>query len=42
MLVLKQHNGLVVIHAGDETFPMKEKIRAVAMRNILKDLSPLI
>ena len=34
-------NRLDVIHAGDETFPMKEKIRAVAMRNILKDLSPL-
>jgi len=34
-------NRLDVIHAGNETFPMKEKIRAVAMRNILKDLSPL-
>jgi len=34
-------NRLDVIHAGDETFPMKEKIRAVAMRHLLKDLSPV-
>jgi hypothetical protein len=32
---------LDVIHAGDETFPMKDKIRAVALQNILKDLHPL-
>ena len=30
-------NRLDVIHAGDESFPMKEKMRAVAMQNILKD-----
>jgi predicted AAA+ superfamily ATPase len=34
-------NRLDVIHAGDETFPMKDKIRAVALQNILEDLSPL-
>jgi predicted AAA+ superfamily ATPase len=34
-------NRLDVIHAGDETFPMREKIRAVALRHILKELSPL-
>jgi predicted AAA+ superfamily ATPase len=34
-------NRLDVIHAGDVTFPMKGKIRAVALRHILKDLSPL-
>lgn len=34
-------NRLDVIHAGDETFPMTKKIRAVALRNILKDLDPL-
>jgi predicted AAA+ superfamily ATPase len=34
-------NRLDVIHAGNETFPMKDKIRAVALQNILKDLHPL-
>ena len=34
-------NHLDVIHAGDETFPMERKIRAVALRNILTDLKPL-
>ena len=34
-------NRLDVIHAGDESFPMKDKIRAVALQNILKDLAPL-
>jgi len=34
-------NRLDVIHAGDETFPMEEKIRAIALRNILEDLKPL-
>jgi len=34
-------NSLDVIHAGDETFPMAEKIRAVALRDILTKLKPL-
>jgi len=33
---------LDVIHAGNETFPMTAKIRAVALRNLLKDLSPMV
>ena len=32
---------LDVIHAGDETFPMGERIRAVAMSRLLEDLEPL-
>ena len=34
-------NRLDVIHAGDETFAMERKIRAVALQNILKALKPL-
>jgi predicted AAA+ superfamily ATPase len=34
-------NRLDVIHAGNQTFPMEEKTRAVALQNILKDLQPL-
>ena len=32
---------LDVIHAGEQTFPLTEKIRAVAFSRILEDLSPL-
>ncbi len=32
---------LDVIHAGDKTFPMGPKIRAVPLKRILKDLEPL-
>ncbi len=32
---------LTVIHAGDRTFPLSRKIRAVAFERILKDLHPL-
>lgn len=32
---------LDVIHAGEETFPMREKIRAVALGRLLDDLRPL-
>jgi hypothetical protein len=32
---------LDVIHAGDETFPLAPRIRAVAIRRILADVRPL-
>jgi predicted AAA+ superfamily ATPase len=32
---------LDVIHAGDHTFPLAEKIRAVSLQNLLNDISPL-
>ena len=32
---------LDVIHAGDSTFPIAPKIRAVAARRILQDVQPL-
>jgi predicted AAA+ superfamily ATPase len=32
---------LDVVHAGEETFPMTERIRAVSLSRILKDLKPL-
>jgi len=32
---------LDVIHAGDDTFPMAPKIRAVAAHRILQDIEPL-
>jgi len=32
---------LDVIHAGDETFPMADKVRAVALARLLDDLKPL-
>ncbi len=32
---------LDVIHAGDDTFPMSKKIRAVAFSRILEDIRPL-
>jgi uncharacterized protein len=37
---LKLHR-LDVIHAGDETFPLGRRLRAVALRRLLDDLSPL-
>jgi predicted AAA+ superfamily ATPase len=37
---LKLHR-LEVVHAGEETFPLGNKIRAVALRNLLADLNPL-
>lgn len=33
--------SLDVIHAGELTFPMGEKVRAVAMARLLKDIKPL-
>lgn len=33
--------SLDVIHAGAETYPLADKVRAVALRRILKDLEPL-
>lgn len=33
--------GLSVIHAGEHTFPLANKIRAVALKNLLKDIRPL-
>jgi predicted AAA+ superfamily ATPase len=33
--------NLDVIHAGDHTFPLAEKIRAVPLQNLLEDISPL-
>lgn len=32
---------LDVVHAGKETFPLKEKIRALSLHRILEDLEPL-
>lgn len=36
-----QLEKLVVIHAGDHTFPLTGQIRAVALADILKELDPL-
>ena len=33
--------SLDVVHAGDETFPLAERVRAVALSRLLKDLKPL-
>jgi uncharacterized protein len=33
---------LDVIHAGDQTFPLEERVRAVALSRLLHDLSPLV
>lgn len=33
--------SLDVIHAGDHTFPLTEKIRAVPLRHLLEDVAPL-
>ncbi len=32
---------LEVIHAGDETFPLARRIRAVAMSRLMQDVEPL-
>ena len=32
---------LDVIHAGDETYPLTDRIRAVALRRVLEDVAPL-
>ena len=32
---------LVVVHAGNETFPMSERVRAVALERFLMDVKPL-
>ena len=32
---------LDVVHAGEETFPMRKKVRAVALGRLLDDLKPL-
>jgi hypothetical protein len=34
-------NKLDVIHAGDESYPMAAKIRAVALKNMLADVRPM-
>lgn len=36
-----QLTQLDVVHAGDHTFPLADKIRAVSLANILDDLEPL-
>lgn len=33
--------GLDVIHEGDETFPLEKRVRAVSIKRLLEDLSPL-
>ena len=35
-------DSLDVIHSGDETFPLSDKIRAVSFGRILQDLPPLV
>jgi hypothetical protein len=37
-----QLKSLDVIHAGETTFPMDKKIRAVAFRRLLQDINPLM
>lgn len=32
---------LDVIHTGDDTYPLTDKIRAVALRRVLDDVAPL-
>jgi hypothetical protein len=32
---------LVVIHAGDATFPLTERIHAIALARVWQDLDPL-
>jgi predicted AAA+ superfamily ATPase len=34
-------HSLDVIHAGEDTFPLAERVRAVALSRLLKDLEPL-
>ncbi len=33
---------LDVVHAGDETYPLADQIRAVALRHVLRDVEPLL
>jgi len=42
-MVLKDHRltRLDVVHAGDHTFALAEKIRAVAFGRLLEDVQPL-
>lgn len=37
---LKLHR-LDVIHAGDDTFPLSPRVRAVSLKRLLVDLKPL-
>ena len=32
---------LDVIHAGEDTFPLADNVRAVALRRIFEDLAPM-
>jgi len=32
---------LDVVHAGDQTFPLADAVRAVALRRLFDDLAPL-
>ena len=34
-------SSLGVVHAGDETFPLRDGIRALALKRMLTDLKPL-
>ena len=34
-------DSIDVIHAGAETFPLAERIRAVALARVLEDIAPL-
>jgi predicted AAA+ superfamily ATPase len=34
-------SSLDVVHAGDQTFPLRENIRALSLKRILSDLQPL-
>jgi hypothetical protein len=34
--------SLDVVHAGEKTFPLGEKIRAVAMSRLWRDVRPLV
>lgn len=34
-------DSLTVIHAGSETFPLSDAVRAVALERIQEDLEPL-
>ena len=34
-------SSLDVIHAGERTFPLQERIRAVALSRLLRDIGPL-
>lgn len=34
-------NRIEVIHLGDHTFPLSEKVRAIAFKNLMNDIEPL-